>query len=233
MSVGGFPGRFGAFIPVADSASLATMSVNGLTPGTLAWNADVGRFFKLTVPSSAALVTDEVVEVYRTAGARWLAVNPEIPAADLAKLATVPTGSGLVLRARSALIDMGTVATTAWGADWPIAAGYLFVPMVAKFLISAISGTAVASPALTAGTNAGGSPAYGNLIPNSPMAAAVLNGAGVAKNTTIALSASLNTQVPLPEATVSPTVSVTVAATGGTVLTGYVVVIGTMTAIVP
>lgn len=224
MSVGGFPGRFGAFIPVADSASLATMSVNGLTPGTLAWNADVGRFFKLTVPSSAALVTDEVVEVYRTAGARWIVQDAFTPE-DAAKLATVPDGFSIPFYRESGTINLALVGSSV--TIVPALPGYAFIPVVTRLRVLTRNDAATTAPTCKTGTN-GAHDNYGTAALSS-----TANINGVAAR--MSISASLATTVGVPELELtSPLVTeVTIAAAsaGTMAMTGTIIVCGTLVAV--
>lgn len=62
----------GGGIAASDSNAISTeLDAGGLPQGTQVWNADVGAFFKLTA-STAALVTDEILQVLGQVGTRWI-----------------------------------------------------------------------------------------------------------------------------------------------------------------
>jgi hypothetical protein len=68
-----FPVTPGGGIAASDSSSISTeIGVGGLTVGTKVWNVAVGAYFVFTSPSSASLVTDQVLAVKDNAGARWI-----------------------------------------------------------------------------------------------------------------------------------------------------------------
>jgi hypothetical protein len=71
------PDTLGGTIAVSDSDALELLVARGLPIGTLVFNQDVGLFFKLTI-STAALIPDQVVEVFGIVGSRWIVQSPAV-----------------------------------------------------------------------------------------------------------------------------------------------------------
>lgn len=91
------PESLGAGHVVADSTALAAYSPDTLTIGTKVFNQGVGGYFTLTV-STASLVTDSVVAVAGTNGARWIldATTPTTAITQLTSDGTAGPGPGSV-----------------------------------------------------------------------------------------------------------------------------------------
>lgn len=114
----------------------------------------------------------------------------------------------------------------AWGAGWPNIPGMLFAPTACRLQVASQSGVHVANPTLQSGTNG----SVNNFVNGSAIAATTINtsiGAGTTKNCFYTVSAIPSSYPPAAlDGGAGPNIYIGTQATAGTVLTGYVWVLG-------